>query len=225
MTELISIQEQNRPTWVIKIGGSLLGSSALSKWLQTIVDYGRGNVIIVPGGGVFADAVREAQIRSGVDDVAAHQLALHAMDQYGRLMAAMNKQLVTVNTPSAIAATAERQRAMVWLPSQMLLADNTLANHWQNTSDSLSVWLAKYLKAAHLVIVKSASLEKYQSQSHVMVEALMNDALVDSEMARSLTDQAFKAWLVHKHDHTVFARGFEVAVVEQNGLLMQSNTH
>ncbi|OZA05848.1 MAG: uridylate kinase, partial [Methylophilaceae bacterium 17-44-8] len=44
--------------WVIKLGGSLLGTDELQQWLSCIAEYGDGRVVIVPGGGVFADTVR-----------------------------------------------------------------------------------------------------------------------------------------------------------------------
>jgi aspartokinase-like uncharacterized kinase len=44
--------------WVVKLGGSLLGSPELPRWLDTLVKISDGKVLIVPGGGMFADAVR-----------------------------------------------------------------------------------------------------------------------------------------------------------------------
>ncbi|MFM2396170.1 MAG: hypothetical protein RLZZ434_752, partial [Pseudomonadota bacterium] len=80
---------QNNQLWVIKLGGSLLGSPALAHWLSLLAKHGNGKVVIVPGGSVFADAVRQAQSLSGVSDGLAHELALLAMDQFGLLLAGM----------------------------------------------------------------------------------------------------------------------------------------
>ena len=44
-------------------------------------------VLVVPGGGRFADAVRDLDARVGLADGVAHALALHAMDQLGTLLA------------------------------------------------------------------------------------------------------------------------------------------
>jgi len=80
--------------WVVKLGGSLLGSPELPRWLDTLVQVSDGKVVIVPGGGIFADAVREAQKLAHVSDATAHHLALCAMDQFGLLLAGMNPSLV-----------------------------------------------------------------------------------------------------------------------------------
>ena len=58
--------------WVIKLGGSLLGSPALKYWLDALNSFSDGQVVIVPGRGLFADAVRESQLLTGVDDATAH---------------------------------------------------------------------------------------------------------------------------------------------------------
>jgi aspartokinase-like uncharacterized kinase len=51
--------------WVIKFGGSLSQSACLADWLDALA---RLPCIIVPGGGLFANAVREAQNRHAFDD-------------------------------------------------------------------------------------------------------------------------------------------------------------
>ena len=67
---------------VVKLGGSLLGSPELAQWLNVLAKFSDGKVVIVPGGGLFANSVREAQQISNVSDAVAHQMALLAMDQY-----------------------------------------------------------------------------------------------------------------------------------------------
>lgn len=49
---------------VLKLGGSLLSSaepSYLRQWLSLASEQGKGKLVIVPGGGVFADQVRLMQ--------------------------------------------------------------------------------------------------------------------------------------------------------------------
>ena len=84
--------------WVVKIGGSLLGTPELERWLEIFVKYSDGHIVIVPGGGIFADAVREAQKLTKISDACAHKLAVLAMDQFGLLLANMNPLLATART-------------------------------------------------------------------------------------------------------------------------------
>ena len=60
--------------WIIKLGGSLLSSGSLKEWLSIIVEFGAGKLVIVPGGGIFADQVRNAQQKYKFDDKTAHQI-------------------------------------------------------------------------------------------------------------------------------------------------------
>ena len=72
--------------WVVKIGGSLSRDPLLKRWLSELCDFGGGRVLIVPGGGGFADQVREHQAVWEFDDVAAHNMAVLAMAQHALLM-------------------------------------------------------------------------------------------------------------------------------------------
>jgi len=73
---------------VVKIGGGLLShEGCLDAVLAVIGDLARDRpLLIVPGGGPFADAVREQDDRLGLPDDAAHWMAVLGMDQYAPLI-------------------------------------------------------------------------------------------------------------------------------------------
>lgn len=183
--------------WVIKLGGSLIGQSELKDWLDALVKFGAGKVVIVPGGGLFADAVRNAQVKTGIDDATAHQMAVEAMDQYATLMTSLNSNLVMASSSLEIAEHALQHRAVVWKPSKMVLADKGLPTSWDLTSDSLSAWLAAKLNAQHLLVVKSMSLSAVKK---IDVGNLMLDGVVDPYFGAYSTGKSFKTWLVTKSE-------------------------
>ena len=209
--------------WIVKIGGSLLGSPELSRWLEVLVKFSKGHVIIVPGGGLFADAVREAQNLTNASDAIAHQLALLAMDQFGLLLAGMNDGLVTASSELEIAERGWQHRAMVWLPSQMILADQSIPQNWQVTSDSLSAWLANKLGAEQLILVKSKSLISYQKESVCYPQLLADDELIDSQLMHYIAGKKYQTWLLHKADYSVFDEGLNLMNLQQRGLLIHTN--
>lgn len=217
--------QNNPPIWVIKIGGSLLGSPALGKWLTAIAKYTDGRVVIVPGGGVFADAVRDAQALSGIDDADAHHLALLAMDQYGLLMANMQDGLVTASSELELAERVWQHRGIVWLPSQMVLADETIPKNWQVTSDSISAWLASKMNASQLIIVKSALLDDKVTQGNIAYQTLLAAALVDEQLLDFVVGQSYQTWLVHKDKDALLSAGFNKHALETHGLLLDIHTH
>ena len=71
--------------WVVKLGGSLNNDPLLPEWLELLAQLGGGRVTLVCGGGGFADEVRRSQDLWKFDDLAAHNMAVLAMAQSGKL--------------------------------------------------------------------------------------------------------------------------------------------
>lgn len=200
--------------WVVKLGGSLLGSPELRRWLDTLVEISDGKVLIVPGGSVFADAVRQAQRVSMINDAVAHHLALLAMDQFGLLLAGMNPNLVTASSELELAERGWQHRCIVWLPSHMVLADDTIPKNWQLTSDSLSLWLADKMAADHVVLVKSKDLTMYKHTQTYGLQTMMADGLIDQAFAAYAARLTARIWMLNKLDHHAFAQGLHTAQIQ-----------
>lgn len=143
---------------VVKLGGSLAESGTLVSWLATLAERGVRNCVLVPGGGAFADTVREAQKLHGFSDRAAHRMALLAMEQYAFMLADLEPALMPCARADEMEAALGRGRIPVWLPSDMVLASPSIAESWEVTSDSLAAWLAQRLGACRLVLIKSACM-------------------------------------------------------------------
>jgi len=160
----------------VKLGGSLAEAGTLDAWLAALLRHGKGRAVVVPGGGVFADAVRAAQQRERFSDRAAHRMAVLAMEQYACLLLDRAPALVPC------AAIAEMRKALaaggvaLWLPFAMVSGDPAIAESWDVTSDSLTAWLAAQLEAAALVLVKSAPVPRTAATP----EMLAADGLVDA---------------------------------------------
>ena len=204
---------KGKALWVVKIGGSLLGSPELERWLALFAKFSDGNIIIVPGGGVFADAVREAQKLSKITDKCAHKLAVLAMDQFGLLLANMNPLLVTARTEMEIDERTWQHRCIVWLPSQMVLAEDTIPQNWDVTSDSIAAWLAEKLDAQQLVLVKS---DKPQG-AELCVRMMEKDGLVDKAFSDFVLNKTFGRWMLKKTDFEHFLEGVNLAMLDKVG--------
>jgi 5-(aminomethyl)-3-furanmethanol phosphate kinase len=194
---------KEKSMWVVKVGGSLLGTPELKYWLDIIAKYSDGKFIIVPGGGLFADAVREAQQKTAISDACAHVLAAMAMDQYGMLLASLNASLATAHTEMEIDERTWQHRGIVWIPSQMVLADDSITKNWDATSDSIAAWLANKLSTEHLVLLKSM-----QPEARVLnVSEITKMGLVDTDFAAFVTQQPYKTWVLGKDQYAAFADG------------------
>jgi aspartokinase-like uncharacterized kinase len=138
---------------VVKLGGSHADSPLLRSWLAALEGAG-GGVVLVPGGGPFAETVRESQRLLGFDDLAAHQMALLAMAQFGLALVGLSRRAELVETEAAIHAALADHRMPVWSPWPMLRDAADVPASWDVTSDSLALWLAIRLRAPALVLVK-----------------------------------------------------------------------
>ncbi len=185
--------------WVLKLGGSLLGQPELKSWLTMLAGNSDGRVLIVPGGGVFADAVRDAQGMAGYDDAAAHRMALLAMEQFGLVMKSLQPDLATVASELEIAERSWQHRAMIWMPSAMVLADEAIPMNWSVTSDSLAAWLAAKLGADRLVLVKQVDAGR------VPVSELVAEGVLDEAFESFATRLACPIDVVDKASWQTFA--------------------
>ena len=125
---------------VVKLGGSLAEAGTLRGWFMALT-RGMGRAIVVPGGGAFAEAVREQQRRLQFSDRAAHRMALLAMEQYANVLADICAQMTTCASESEMHTALARPSVPVWLPSAMALAEPDIPPSWDVTSDSLAAWL------------------------------------------------------------------------------------
>jgi probable H4MPT-linked C1 transfer pathway protein len=141
---------------VFKIGGSLLAyPDLLVSTLAAIVEEStRARVAIVPGGGPFADAVRDAGRRLHLRDDTAHWMAILAMDQYAHLVGGMREELVLAATARDVHAIVTSGRIPIIAPYHWLRDADPLPHSWDVTSDSISAWFASELGATQLVLVK-----------------------------------------------------------------------
>ena len=181
---------------VVKLGGSFAFSPHLRAWIEALAACG-GHAVIVPGGGPFADTVRDAQTKVGFDDKAAHAMALLAMEQYGLALASLDGRLVPAASLDAIDGALERGRVPVWLPARLALEATDIAPSWDTTSDSLAAWLAGKIGARRLFLVKHVELQGRR----VRADELVSAGVVDKEFVRHLLTCAAAAFILGACDH------------------------
>ena len=181
---------------VVKLGGSHAFSAHLRQWIDAI-EAQAGRIVVVPGGGVFADQVREAQPRMGFDDSAAHVMAMLAMAQYGHALASLARKLDVVDSLAALRRCLAQARAPVWSPTPMALQDSAIAHSWDVTSDSLALWLARELNAERLLLIK----QRLPIPSRRTARQLSEDGIVDAAFAGIDAVLPDGSWIAGPHDH------------------------
>lgn len=184
--------------WVVKLGGSLACSDDLRYWLRMLASA--GSLVIVPGGGPFANQVRQVQQQCGFDDSTAHYMALLAMEQYGAMLCGLQPGLTAAASQAQIQAALAHGETPVWMPSAMAMADPDIAHSWEITSDSLAAWLSGRLAAEQLLLVKSVPLDPRKRS----IDELVRDDVVDSRLGGYLRRFDISAWVMAASDHGGF---------------------
>ncbi|HKH82243.1 MAG TPA: hypothetical protein VKA25_01025, partial [Gemmatimonadales bacterium] len=91
-------------------------------------------IVVVPGGGPFANAVRNFDNTYGVSPAAAHWMAVLAMDQYAHVLADRIPGAVLVEEAGAVFDQVAAGTPAVLAPSRWMRAANVLPQSWEVTS-------------------------------------------------------------------------------------------
>jgi 5-(aminomethyl)-3-furanmethanol phosphate kinase len=192
---------------VLKVGGSLSRGPNLAALCQEIGRQGqRHYLLIVPGGGDFADTVREHYRRYHLTETAAHVMALLAMDQYGWLLGDLIPNGDVVRDILSARRTAANGRVPILLPSALLIQADPLPNSWQVTSDSIAAWIAGVGGASRLVLLKDVDgllFDRPRSDTAEVLPALNVKELmnqpggVDEYLAVLLASLDLETWVIN----------------------------
>ncbi|HJR17757.1 MAG TPA: hypothetical protein VJ808_12970 [Gemmatimonadales bacterium] len=152
------IGDSARALKVIKIGGGLAGMpGALDRVCREVGAAGASHTILaVPGGGPFADAVREFDHSRGLSSDAAHWMAILGMDQYAHVLAERIPGAVLIEEPGALFEHLHPGRVAVLAPSRWMRSADVLPHSWAVTSDSIAAFVAGALDATCLILIKPA---------------------------------------------------------------------
>lgn len=166
---------------VVKLGGSTVHAAELESWIAALAGS-KLPVVIVPGGGLFADQVRETQIYMDFSDTAAHAMAILAMEQFAQIILDRDERLAPARSLEEMVRALDAGKVPVWLPSSLTLSAPDIPASWDVTSDSLAAWLAGKLGANALLLIKQTG-------------AFSGSDTIDGLAARGIVDAGFAAML------------------------------
>jgi aspartokinase-like uncharacterized kinase len=189
---------------VVKVGGGLAGEAgdgALRALCTRIAEAGtRHRLLVVPGGGHFADTVREHDRRFGLRPRTAHRMAILAMEQFGWALTDLIPGAARCVDPGSV-----REGAVsVLLPAALLAEVEPLPESWGVTSDSIAAWVAGTAGASRLVLVKPvAGLYRTWPPAGEPIARLTVDELaalrltgVDEHLPEALRGAGVETWVI-----------------------------
>ncbi len=140
---------------VIKVGGSLAEDSvsliALCEELGALAKSYR--MLVVPGGGKFADVVRDFHRNFDLSDAVAHKMAILSMDQFGLFLSNVTPNSQTTYVLEEAEKLSSTGILPIILPSNLMFQKDPLKPSWDVTSDSIAAHIASLLPAKKLILV------------------------------------------------------------------------
>ncbi len=139
---------------VVKVGGSLAENPAsLERLCQELSVLAKTyRILVVPGGGKFADIVRKLDKKLTLSNTVAHKMAILAMDQYGLFLSDISSNSYVSDSLEEISNSAEAMLP-IFLPSRFMFREDPLEHSWDVTSDTIAAYIAAFLHAKKLILV------------------------------------------------------------------------
>jgi len=193
-------------TVVIKLGGSLLGKGReLVQLLREYAERTANQIVIVPGGGPFADAIRTFATQEGVSDDAAHWMAVLAMHQYGLFLADADPMVPTIEHLEDVPAAGS---LCIILPYNILKADDALPHTWAVTSDTIAAFIAA--KLGERSFIKVTDVDGMLDENGAVIERIQPHELIEKGY-RGCIDPELPRFLLRYNMSCVIVNGTMLA--------------
>ena len=141
----------------IKIGGSLLGNKKLTHFLKLIVKQ-KKKCVLIPGGGIFADTVRQQQRKLKFNNLTAHNLSVLSMLQVGYILQSKITNYCEIISNVNQLSYSKNHNVYIWNPEQEITRKKNVQTNWDMTSDTIALKVSKQINSNVLIIVKSCEI-------------------------------------------------------------------
>ena len=168
--------------WIVKIGGSWIKNQKLSLLISSLQKFVDEKIVLVAGGGIFADAVREIYKLNKISEEKAHFLALKATELFAYYLESFNSKIYLTSE-----LTKFNNRSLnIWLPSKKLTLASEFEKNWESTSDSIASWLYSKTNAKGIIFIKSV---KFISKKTQKLKDLQKEKILDLNVKKYLNEK------------------------------------
>ena len=195
---------------VIKVGGSLVAEpSQLINLCTNLSKLSRKHkIVIVPGGGRFADVVQDFDESFNLSSIISHRMAILGMDQFGMLLSQITPNSVATYLLNDTKQLSETSVIPIFLPSRLMFRENPLENSWDVTSDSIAAYIANRLKVAKLLLITDVDgifTENPRRKNSMLIEQISakelskfsNRTSVDKFLAKLLLEIPINCYVIN----------------------------
>lgn len=144
-------------TAVFKIGGRILEkqlniNSTISQLNQLYRDKTLEKILLIPGGGSYANFIRYLDKTLDLGDDLSHWMAIHSMNYNGKLLGKKFSELTCVETLKKL--NNSKSIFAIFLPYETLRREDELPHNWDVTSDSITLYIAYKLGLQECFLIK-----------------------------------------------------------------------
>ncbi|MGL6298912.1 MAG: delta 1-pyrroline-5-carboxylate synthetase [Methanobacteriaceae archaeon] len=185
----------------MKVGGSLFPNAAINL-INDLIDYAnynsdfRENILIINGGGEFANLIRKYDDEILLSDEIAHETAILSMDIIGKILASKIDNLIEVNTIDDALQVANNNnnninsnnyQVPILISSNFINNNSDLKASWDISSDSIAAYIAHILGANLLIATDVDGIYKNDpNDSKITNSNDSNNELIEKISANSL---------------------------------------
>jgi aspartokinase-like uncharacterized kinase len=201
-------ERRKRERVIIKLGGSLIEKGR--EILRFLSDYaeekekGMGKalaIILIPGGGLFAEAVRNLSEDISMSEETAHWMAVLAMHQYGLFLANGEIEIPVVESVDEID---EAGPICILLPYKILKAEDPLPHTWDVTSDTIAAFVAN--KIGEKTFIKLTDVDGIIDEKGHLIERITAKEMVE-RAERGCVDVALPIFLMQNKMSCIIVNG------------------
>jgi len=184
--------------YVLKIGGSLTNNA--EKLLQSLEKSGE-KIVIIPGGGNFANNVRTLHENGKITDISAHKLATLCTDITGTYFSEISG-IKTADNLFDAKKILQNESIVIILPSKIILSTDELPCSWEVTSDSFAGYITKLLKSKTLIIATDVDgiYDKYPEGkllNTINTKTIKGFTSVDKHLPKLISEYGIECFVVN----------------------------
>ena len=170
---------------VLKVGGSLAEDPmTLMQLCHKLSVLAKDHkILVIPGGGEFADIARKFYKKYGFSDLVAHKMGILSMDQFGLFLSDIIVDSFVTYSLEEIRKSA-KGKVPIFLPSTIMFREDPLEKSWDVTSDSIAAYIANLLQAKKLLLVTDVDGIFYEDPKKKL----------DAKLIEELSAQELLSW-------------------------------
>ncbi len=166
--------------WIVKIGGSWLKNPKLPVLINSLQKFSKQKIVLVVGGGVFAETVRSVYTSIKMKQETGHILAMKATEIFAYYLKSINPNIsITFKISNFFV-----KKLNLWLPTEILSYEAKFEKNWESTSDSIATWLYSNTKSKGVIFIKSLS---FLNEEKLKLKDLQKKNIMDLNVKKYIT--------------------------------------